>query len=160
MRKNCRSRATLGGDEWRQSERRALHYGHGRGTGWDAMEGQPARLLHDDAVNPLQRLVRERRAELGLSLREAAEQSRGGVSAATISIMERGEHSGVASDRTLRGLSRALKLPLGEVREAAGKSAKEPVEFRLPKEADRLTDQQRRVVLKMVEALLEANARD
>lgn len=107
-------------------------------------------------MTALQRLVKTRLKQLGLSYREAAKRSDGMASHATFYQLATGQHSGRVSDRTINGLALALELSAREVREAAGLGdQEEPPEFRLPKRAGRLTQRQRRVILAMVDALLE-----
>lgn len=107
----------------------------------------------------LKLLVANRRAELDLSLRAAADKTidrtgRPLISHATISEIERGAHTTNYADRTLQGLALALDLPLSKIREAAGVPVERPTEFRLPKKANQLTPAEQKAILQMVDALL------
>lgn len=104
----------------------------------------------------LQRLVANRLAELDLTFRAASRKSGGLVSHASLNNIALGKHTGGISDDVARGIALAIDVPLSEVLEAAGKSGVEPTEFRLPKRASQLTPAQRRLVLNMVNALLDA----
>lgn len=106
-------------------------------------------------MTPLQTLIVNRMAELGLSYRSAAARSGGLVSHATINNIVKGTHAGSFNDETLRGLALAVDVAQSRVREAAGMSRESPTEFRLPKKANKLTAQDRRAVLAMVDALLD-----
>lgn len=107
----------------------------------------------------LQDLVADRRAELGLSLRQAAEKSGGRVSHSTFGAIEHGQRTRV-DDTTIEGLAEALSVPLGRVRRAAGLSERQLPPFVLPARADRLNARERRVVLAMIETLLAAREVD
>lgn len=107
-------------------------------------------------MTALQRLVKARLKQLGLSYREAARRSDGMASHATFYQLATGQHRGRVSDRTIKGLALALELSVREVRDAAGLGDEEsPPEFRLPKRASRLTPKQRRAIVAMVDALLD-----
>ena len=107
-------------------------------------------------MTPLQQLILDRMAELDLSYRGAAQRAGGLVSHATLNNIALGRHSGVFDDDTLRGIALGLDLSLSAVRRAAGEKPTAPTEFRLPKKANRLTPAQRRAVLQVVDALLDA----
>lgn len=63
---------------------------------------------------------------------------------------------GMPAETTLKKLSESLGLSLTVLRELAGRPVGESTPFVVPPEADQLTDRQRRVVLDMIAALLEA----
>jgi len=111
-------------------------------------------------MDPLQKLISDRMAELDLSFRRAAERGGGLVSHATLNNITLGRHSTQFEDDTLRGIALALDLPLSQVREAASVSREPPTEFRLPKKANRLTHADRAAILKVVDALLDAHQQD
>lgn len=105
-------------------------------------------------MTSLAELVAERREQLGMSLRGAAEASGGLVSKTHLAAIETGETTAV-SDRMLRGIALALELPLGRVREAAGvRPALRP--FSCPERADRLNARERRLVISLIDTLLAA----
>ena len=106
-------------------------------------------------MTPLQKLVKERRAQLGLSLRDVEKRSGGFVSHGTVHKIELGLHSGRVAEDTFKGLALGLRLDLEKLRSAAGKTRPAPDDFRLPKRANQLSDKQRRAVLLMVNALLD-----
>lgn len=107
-------------------------------------------------MTPLQKLVIERLELLGLSTRGAAARANGLLSHTTINRIANGESAGPWSQKTLRGLSLALDLPLSEIEKAADV----PVggtRFKVPSEWDRLTGPERAAVTAMVNALLKAH---
>lgn len=107
--------------------------------------------------NDLQRLVRERMAELGLSYRRAAAKSDGKVSHGTLNTIATGRHSWRLDDSTLEGIALALDVPVATVRAAVGRAQRAPeTEFVLPQKANRLSHAERRAVLAMIDALLLA----
>jgi hypothetical protein len=119
-------------------------------------------------MTPLQELVVNRMAELNLSLRDASDKTvvgRNGdgkeerlLSHAAISNIRLGKHGGGFTDRTLKGLSLALELPLSTIKARAAESfGPQETEFRLPKKAAK----ERKLILNMVNALLhDAEAED
>jgi len=112
-------------------------------------------------MNPLQKLVADRLAELDLSYRRAAARSGGLVSHATLNQLVLGRETVTGkSHKTLQGIALAIDLPLSVVAEAAGQTPKEPTEFRLPKKANKLSPKQRRAILAMVNALLDEQESD
>jgi hypothetical protein len=107
--------------------------------------------------NDLQRLVSERMAELGLSYRRAAAKSGGKVSHGTLNTIATGRHSWRVDDSTIEGIALALDVDESVVRAAVGRAQRAPeTEFVLPRRANRLSAQERRAVLSMVDALLAA----
>jgi transcriptional regulator with XRE-family HTH domain len=111
-------------------------------------------------MTPMQKLVIERRAELDLSLRDVAARSGGGVSAATLSMIESGRHRWQFDDKTLRGIALGLDLPISKVRDAAD-VAGEVVEFRLPKRTEKLlTAADRRAIVAIAEQLAKAHTKE
>ena len=116
----------------------------------------------EEPLTTLRELIANRRSELDLSFRAAAEKSAVGtgparrllVSHSTLARLEAGGGQGTKiNDDTLQGVALALDLPLSKVREAAGAPAPHE-EFRLPKKASQLTDAERKAILSMVDALL------
>lgn len=107
-------------------------------------------------MSPLQKLVSSRLDELGLSTRAAADRTNGLISHTTIHRVATGESPGPWSQKTLRGLSLALDLPLSEIEKAADVPVA-GTKFRVPDEWDRLTSAERAAVTSMVNALLKAH---
>lgn len=124
------------------------HSGQGRGTVAD--------------VKDLQRLVRERLIELGskdrpLSVRDAAARANNAISHETIRQIAAGEHSGRMEDRTVNALAVAIDVPRSRVLQALHRTQTQPLQpFRLPERANRLGLRQRRAVLTVVDAMLDA----
>lgn len=113
-------------------------------------------------VTPLQELILDRLAELNLSYRAAADRTKGSaheISFGTINQLANGR-GGPVTDRTVRGLAKALDVPVGKVRLAVGRSETEPTEFLLPEKAKHLTPRQRKAILHMVDALLDQQKTD
>lgn len=111
-------------------------------------------------MNELQDLVLRRLAELGdpgqpLSLRRAAERSRGLVSYEILRQIVRGEHSGNITDRTAEGIAQAIDVP-ARVVYAAARVARPVGRWQWPERFDRLTLPQRRIVEAVAAGLLEA----
>lgn len=104
----------------------------------------------------LPELVAAKRAELGLSLRQAAEKSQGMVSPSHLSYLERGINVDV-SDRILAGLSIALDIPLPKLRRAAGITPTVLPPFEVPERASRLSPRERRLVVELIDTLLAAH---
>lgn len=106
-------------------------------------------------MNDLQRLVKGRMGELDLSYRGAAAKSEGMVSHATLNNIVTGRHSWKIDDKTMRGIAKALDVDLGVVESAVGRAVRiADTEFVLPARANRLSPQERRAVLSMIDALL------
>lgn len=103
----------------------------------------------------LSELVRDRREQLGLTLREAAAASGGLISSTTLHAIEQGD-SQPASPRIIAGIAVALELPEAKVRRAAGLSAKTLPPFKVPERANLLNQRERRLVLQLIETLLAA----
>jgi hypothetical protein len=98
----------------------------------------------------LQDLVLRRLAELGtpegpLSLRDAADKSRGKISYETLRLIARGRHQGAINDRTAEGLAEAVDVPLALVYRTAG----------VPTRFDRLPGAQRKLVEDVAAGMLE-----
>lgn len=107
-------------------------------------------------MTDLASLVTERRAELGISLREAADRSGGLVSKSQIAAIERGETTTV-TDKTVRGLALALDVPVPRVWAAAGVRPSRLRPFEVPERANRLNARERRLVLTLIDTLLAAH---
>lgn len=76
----------------------------------------------------------------------------------TFRRLHKGQHSGEVRDSTIEALARALEVPYREVLEAIeGEGAPEP--FELPRRAARLSQEERRVVLSVVDSILRAAER-
>jgi hypothetical protein len=114
-------------------------------------------------VTPLQTLILNRLAELGtdgrpMTYREAAKRSGGTIASTTLWQVATGSRAPVGrkyADTTLVGIANALDLPPSVVRRAAGEKPTRPSEFRLPARANKLSQEQRNVVLALVKALLD-----
>lgn len=110
-------------------------------------------------TDTMRTLLANRLNELGLSLREAAARSVVNgeqlVSHSTLSQINTGVHGGRFDADTLRGIALALDLPLTQVREVAGLSRRAGTEFRLPKKAERLSEAERRIILRLMDDLLK-----
>lgn len=107
-------------------------------------------------MEALRALIRAELARQDISFREAAARAKGLVSYATLNVIATGNHSGEISDRTLSGIALALDIPVRKVREAYGLQGVEPPEFQLPDRAKRLNVKQRKAVIAMVDAFLDA----
>lgn len=94
---------------------------------------------------------------MNLSYREASMRAQGLVSHATINQVARGNIAGSSlTSKTIRGLALALDVSVTDIEKAITESGgKPPVEFKLPKKADKLSPAQRKAVLAFVDALLE-----
>ena len=103
----------------------------------------------------LAELVTRRRAELGLSLRDVAEATGGVASYSTIHEMEAGARMRFGAAK-LDAVADALGLSRSAVRQAAGRPARALAPFVLPERASGLTPKQRRLVVRLVDLLLEA----
>ena len=96
-------------------------------------------------------------AALALSYRQAATKSGGKVSHGTLNSIVTGRHTWRLDDRTVEGIATALDVDEDTVRRAAGQASRtEATEFVLPPRAQRLSAQDRRAVLVMIDALLSA----
>lgn len=105
----------------------------------------------------LAELVASRREELGLSLRQAAEKSGGRVSSSGLHSIERGMSTAI-TEETVTGLSEALDLTLASVRRAAGLAQTSSLPpFIVPARANRLNMRERKLVLNLIDTLLEAH---
>lgn len=101
--------------------------------------------------------LNSRRVKAGLSLRQVAEKAAAqgvAVSSSTLHAVESGQRVDV-SDRVLAGIAAGLGCPEAEVRRAAGRPASRRP-FVLPERAELLTARERRLILGMVDALLDA----
>lgn len=103
----------------------------------------------------LAEVVRDRREQLGLTLRDAAAQSGGLVSSTTLHAIERGD-AGVSSERVIQGIATALDLSESKVRRAAGLSAQTLPPLELPDRAQLLNARERKLVLQLIDTLLAA----
>jgi hypothetical protein len=108
-------------------------------------------------MTPLQELVIGRLAELDLSYRAAAAKTNGLISHSSLNFIAHGQmRAENLSSRLVRGIALALDVPVSTVEKAVKESGGGvPVEFRLPKKADKLTPKQRKAVLAFVNALLD-----
>lgn len=107
----------------------------------------------------LQDFVLRRLAELGshgvpLSLRDAADKSRGKVSYETLRLISRGRHQGGIRGRTAEGLAEALDVPLAHIYRTAG-IPRPGTRWEWPDRFDRLPPAQRTVVEDVAAAMLE-----
>lgn len=111
-------------------------------------------------MSRLQELILTRLAALGdrgkpMSYREAARRSEGAFSHELIASIIAGRHGGGITDRVARGIADAFEVPLEDVYEAAGVPPPSS-RFVLPERFDRLTPAQRKLVVEVASALLEA----
>jgi hypothetical protein len=111
-------------------------------------------------VNELQDLMLRRLAELGdpgqpLSLRRAAEKTRGLVSYEILRQIARGEHSGNIADRSAEGIALAIGVPVEQVYQAA-KVPRPSGRWQWPARFDRLDLSQRRVVEDVAAGFLDS----
>lgn len=60
-------------------------------------------------------------------------------------------------EETLRAVAEAFEIPVTEIREMAGRPSGEPTPFRLPPEADQLSESERDLVVKLVQTLRAAH---
>lgn len=124
-----------------------------------------------DVNETLQDLLERRLKELGqrrgrgesLSLREAWQripEDEHGVRRPTYEVFRRIRQTGHSniSDETADALATMLDIPVDQVLEAAGQR-KRLGRFELPRRADRLDDGERKVVLGVVDAILDAAER-
>jgi hypothetical protein len=107
----------------------------------------------------LQDLVLRRLAELGtpegpLSLRDAADKSRGKISYETLRLIARGRHQGAINDRTAEGLAEAVDVPLALVYRTAG-VPRPGARWEWPSRFDRLPGAQRKLVEDVAAGMLE-----
>ncbi len=94
-----------------------------------------------------------------MSVRDVANASGGGLTSTTVHDIETGKRARVGP-KVLGGLSKALGIPLSQLRAAQGHTGRVPSQpFVLPDRANELTARQRRVVVEMVDVLLEASRR-
>lgn len=105
-------------------------------------------------VHPLQRLIIDRLAELGLTYREAAERSSNLISFGRLNGIANGR-LGQLNEKTIRGIALALDVPIKTVRESCQMPVS-PTEFRLPARSVYLSPQSRRLLMDMTNRLLEA----
>lgn len=112
------------------------------------------------ALNALQRLIAERRAEKGWSYADLAK--RGSMSRSTIYKLATQELDGMPRSTTIDSLARGLGLPTRVVRDAAVQAARMGTytedltdwEQVIVGHSRELTDDQRRQVMRLVEAML------
>lgn len=108
----------------------------------------------------LQQLVLRRLRELGgdqgpVSARQAVRGHEELVSYETVRVIARGVHQGGITDKTAEGLSRALKVPIAAVYEAAGVPSPGS-RWEWPDRFARLSPRQRELVEQFAGALLDA----
>lgn len=101
-----------------------------------------------------------RRGREALSLREAHEaikdkDGRAPVSYETTRQLFTGEHSGKISETTVDGLATMFDVAVSEITDAAGQRRRLG-KFNLPRRADRLDDRERKVIVAVVDAILDA----
>lgn len=107
--------------------------------------------------NDIQQLVRDRMKELDLSYRQAAAKSNGLVSHGTLNAIATGRHSFRISASTVDGIALALDLEPAVIEQAVGRAARASLEvFVLPERASKLSAQERRAIVAMMDALLTA----
>lgn len=105
----------------------------------------------------LAELVAARREELELSLRQAAEKSGGLVSSSGLHSIERGMSVAI-TEATVVGLAEALDLAPNTIRRAAGLAQTSLLPpFTVPARANRLNMRERKLVLNLIDTLLEAH---
>lgn len=117
-----------------------------------------------EPMTNLQQLVTERLRDLGghhgpLSTRAAAARSGGLVSYETLRKIVAGTHSGKITNDVGQGIAQALRVAPEVVFAAAGHRGPAG-KFDLPDRADRLTQRERVVVLSVMDAILDAAARE
>lgn len=101
-------------------------------------------------------LVREARSAREMSIRDVVRASGSVMSSSTVHAIEQGQRTTVGPE-ILTGLSKALGIPMTQMRAAQGRHGRVPSQpFVLPPRASELTARQRRVVLEMVDVLLDA----
>jgi transcriptional regulator with XRE-family HTH domain len=105
-------------------------------------------------VHPLQRLIINRLADLGLTYREAADRSSGLISFGRLNQIANG-NLGNLTEKTIRGIALACDVPPAAVRELAVSDV-EPVQFRLPERTAYLSPRSRKLLMDMTNTLLEA----
>jgi hypothetical protein len=89
--------------------------------------------------------------------RTLAGRSMGRISPSTLNNIATGKHSGVMKSEQLAGLAMVIGRPAPEVARMLGQPYADPGRpFTLPERANALTQQQRRVVLSVVDAILSA----
>ena len=102
-------------------------------------------------------VIREARHARQMSYRDVERESGGAVGSSTVHKIEQGTRVSV-EPRTLTGLARALRVPIDRLRVANGQTARVPREpFTLPDRANALTARQRRLVIAVIDGLLEAH---
>lgn len=100
-------------------------------------------------------LVRRRLGELGLSYEQAAEQTFGLLSRASLHRMAAGKHQGFLRERAVKGLVLALQVDEAEVRRVVPPSPTyDGIPFTLPPRASQLTKAERRLILDHIDRLL------
>lgn len=113
--------------------------------------------------NALAQMIQERRAEKGWTYADIA--TRGQMSKATVYKLATKELDGLPRRKTLEALARGLGLPARVVREAAVKAASMTTYTEDMSEWEKvlighsrdLTDEQRRQILRLVEAMLDTD---
>lgn len=78
-----------------------------------------------------------------------------GVSRGTIDNYRRGTHPAVPSDEVLTAFHKLLDIPMGELRAAAGLPVGEDLPYVPPREANMLSDRQRRAVDELIRSIVE-----
>lgn len=110
----------------------------------------------DDTQRPtLADLVSKARSDLDMSYRDVEDRSGGVVKHSSVHRIETGERLSV-EPRTLGGLSKALKIPIEQLRAANGQTGRVPAEpFTVPDRLNALTAKQRRLLVSIGDALLD-----
>lgn len=78
-----------------------------------------------------------------------------GVSRGTIDNYRNGNHPAVPSDEVLTAFHKLLKIPLGDLREAAGLPVGEDLPYVPPSEANMLNDRQRRALDELIRSFVD-----
>lgn len=109
-------------------------------------------------MSELRQAVRLAADEAG-GYRTLAGRSMGRISASTLNNIATGKHSGVMRGDQLAGLAMVIGRPAPEVARLLGLPYADPGRpFVMPERANALTQQQRRVVLSVVDAILSASS--
>lgn len=108
-------------------------------------------------MTPMQKLIGDRLAEQDLSYRAAAERANGLISHSSLHQIHVGRSLGPWSDKTLAGVALALDVPLPVVKKQAQETHPSFTTFTLPAKAKKLNAHQRRLILEMIDMLLQTD---